>query len=406
MNKRQDKQKGAVAAVMLILLPVVVGGLGLVVDNGHMYDVRRTLQDAADAAAVAAAQEVRQENWAGFKDAAKKAAEANGIEADTTVEVYHPPVAGTHKGRNGYVQVAMRRQASLYFMKVFAEEGSWLSASATAGVVAMRPCLVALDPSASPALAVAGTAEVTLDKCGVTVNSGSITAARTMGGGTVNAASIGIAGDYSGVGFSPTPETGISPQDDPLADLLAPPIGACDSKTTMTINSDTTLNPGVYCGGIDIKGGKTTFKPGVYILNGGGMRVSGNASALGTEVMFYNTGKKSGKNRIAPIEFGGTTTQELSAPTSGPFAGILFFQDRDVNPTKPHKLAGTPSSALTGALYFPGGDVVYSGTAGMAPQNVILVASTVSMNGTVNFAPINDGLTFSSPHLVRAALVD
>ena len=46
---RRSQQKGAVLPFLVVALPVLIAGLGLVIDNGAMYELKRRLQTAADA---------------------------------------------------------------------------------------------------------------------------------------------------------------------------------------------------------------------------------------------------------------------------------------------------------------------------------------------------------------------
>lgn len=55
MLRRKNKQKGAVAVMMALLLPVLIGFTALAIDIGNLMVARAELQTAADAAALAAA---------------------------------------------------------------------------------------------------------------------------------------------------------------------------------------------------------------------------------------------------------------------------------------------------------------------------------------------------------------
>ena len=78
----------------------------------------------------------------------------------------------------------------------------------------------------------------------------------------------------------------------------------------------------------------------------------------------------------------------LSAPTSGTYAGILFFGDRNA-PGGTHRFNGTAVSDLTGAIYAPAQDVEYSGNFSGTTGCVQVVASTISWSGnaTINLVP-------------------
>jgi hypothetical protein len=203
----------------------------------------------------------------------------------------------------------------------------------------------------------------------------------------------------------------------------------------MTISGTKTLNPGSYCGGIWLESGaNVTLEPGTYILNGGNtegasvrtsLEVDGGATMTGSGVTFFNTGSttpcpnsaacpagngtagaggpggrggpgggltgSAAYTDWAPILLcsahlagpgptcpapgrGGTSdaTVTLSAPTSGSYSGILFFDARTLSDgSSPcggtnanHETCakttnymqteiGGPDQSFTGTFYFP-----------------------------------------------------
>ena len=104
---------------------------------------------------------------------------------------------------------------------------------------------------------------------------------------------IGVAGNYEGSGcaFDPVPDSGRAPMADPLA-YMTPPTGfeddGCTFTTLVEVTTDTTLSPGVYCGGIYIYGSANVeFEPGTYIVDGRGLEISGSGLVEGNGVTFY-----------------------------------------------------------------------------------------------------------------------
>src|SRR5262249_11647384 len=89
--------------------------------------------------------------------------------------------------------------------------------------------------------------------------------------------------------------------------------------------------------------GNVTFLPGTYVLIGGGMSVSGQSTLNGTGVTFYDTATDN--KSFGPISFSGGTTGSLSAPTSGPIKGMLFFQDRTLGTPKTTTASTSPAPA-------------------------------------------------------------
>jgi hypothetical protein len=129
-----------------------------------------------------------------------------------------------------------------------------------------------------------------------------------------------------------------------------------------------TLNPGVYCGGIQIGNvNAVKFNPGVYILNGGGMNLGGlggiSGGVTGSNVVFFDTGTNS---TYKGVTLGNGIPFTFSAPTSGSLAGILFYQDPGITaPTQGASAVtsyfnGGSSLALQGSLYFPHTTVNFS----------------------------------------------
>ena len=144
-----------------------------------------------------------------------------------------------------------------------------------------------------------------------------------LGGLVTNLALFGASGN----GGNGTPATS-----DPLS-YLTPPVG--------TIYPPTTLNSGT-----------TNFAPGIYVISGGNLTINGTATVTGTGVTFYFTNG-------ATISVSGNASLQLTAPTTGPYAGILFFQDpNDTNPP----LLGGVGNVLSGVLYFPKAPLTLSGS--------------------------------------------
>ncbi len=99
-----------------------------------------------------------------------------------------------------------------------------------------------------------------------------------------------------------------------------------------------------------------------YILQGGGLNVTGKSSLSGAGVMIYNASTNGGQ-----INFSGTSAVTLSAPTGGAYQGIVFFQNRASN--APVVLgSGNVTVNLTGVVYAPGAPVVAGGSSNVLIQ--------------------------------------
>ena len=75
--------------------------------------------------------------------------------------------------------------------------------------------------------------------------------------------------------------------------------------------------------------------------------------------------------------FNGSSGINLVAPTTGTYAGILFFENP--NDASPATINGGAGSVFQGALYFPDAGVQLNG--GNVAAYTIVVSQSVQMNG-------------------------
>lgn len=377
-----EASSGQVMVLVAIGLIALIGFAGLAVDVGGFWSARRSMQTAADAAALAGATALRLgDSTSGAADQASAANNYTNGSGGVVVTVNNPPTDGPYAGNSNYVEVIVSRPEPAYFLRVLGYNTVDVSARSVASSVNGPACLYALDPSASGALTVGGSSSVNLS-CGAIVDSSDATALNSNGGATLTAANIGVAGGYDGSGFTPTPVTGIAPASDPLSYLQPPTVGPCNYYNVHagTTSGTNYLYPGVYCGGVQISGNNpVVFEPGIYILDGGGLKVTASSATVsGTGVMFYDT---YGYSAYGPIELSGSNTANLSAPTSGPYAGILFYQDPRVPlGSKGSTITGSSGSTFDGAIYFPTTNITYSGSSSSNGYTII-VGDTVTVSG-------------------------
>jgi hypothetical protein len=111
---------GKVLVLLVILLPSLLAVVGLVLDGGLMMDEHRGLQGATDAAATAAATDLRLGRIAAMATATATdfVQSANGY-ADAAVTVHIPPSTGAFAGEPNHVEVIARRNYQSRLMKVF-----------------------------------------------------------------------------------------------------------------------------------------------------------------------------------------------------------------------------------------------------------------------------------------------
>jgi hypothetical protein len=144
---------GKLLVLLVILLPTLFGVAGLMFDGGVMMSKRRDLQHAADAAATAAAFELRLGKGAAVATSAATEILQTGNELpEATVTVRIPPAGGPYAGQPNHVEVIARQSLRSRIMGIFdGVEDRMIEARAVAGVqdVTSGAAIVVLDPDPS-----------------------------------------------------------------------------------------------------------------------------------------------------------------------------------------------------------------------------------------------------------------
>jgi hypothetical protein len=251
-------------------------------------------------------------------------------------------------------------------------------------------CLYTLGPPSSSieGVNINGSAILNATTCGIIDNGNYNTKGNAL---TVNAGTFGVSGsaNQSGPGGSVTcssgqtacPEYGVPASSNPLASLPAPPVQAPAYGSIKTSGTGT-LNPGTYSSLDFGKNSTTSLNPGIYYINGsGGLTFEGNATISGSGVMFYLTNGAT----INAVGGGNSPDINVSAPTSGTYQGMLFYQDPlDTNPPS---LGGDNNSTFNGILYFPSVQLTFFGN-NVSYATGIVVADAIALSGnpTVNLS--------------------
>src|SRR5580704_18328299 len=114
-NTCRANRSGKILVMMAILLPVLCGFAGLVLDSSLLMADFRNLQHASDAAATEAAMTLY--NGGNSADATAAAVACiqteNGF-ADANVQVNIPPSTGPYAGNANYVEVIASEQKTTY----------------------------------------------------------------------------------------------------------------------------------------------------------------------------------------------------------------------------------------------------------------------------------------------------
>ncbi len=405
-----------------VLVYTVLGALflflavGLGVDLSHLYLAKAELQNAADAGALAGAKGLQHNpvsdriafavdqavntmnlnkynfnnrTFAGDKTTAERRALVTF--AKTLTGDYQSEAAANadaNKDQFKFVKVSTPSvPVNVFFASPILGSSQTLNAKATAGASGgSGGCVYALDPNPDNNTLVASGGSQINAPCGVFSNSTVSGGMVASGGACITASSVSVAGPCPVGCITPAPQCNQPPVADPLAYLTPPTVGACN-YTDFTATAGQVLNPGVYCNGITVSSKSITVNPGTYILNGGGLTVSGGGSISGDGVTFFNTAQGAYASKYDKVSVNGNL--DLSAPTTGPLAGILFYQDPAIGfSSKINAITGGSFLSLDGALYFRTTKIVFSGGSGLAATvSSAIVAYKIEFSGaswTVN----------------------
>jgi Flp pilus assembly protein TadG len=423
-------EEGSILVLTALSLVLVAAILGLAIDIGHVRLVQRDLQRAADAAAVAAALEDRHctndSDCSAMESAAQSALTENGITATTTLTnctgsasdgvtmtLNDPPCSvatDPNQGKTNYAEVLLTEKVPAFFAAIVGVPNFTGTARAEAARGTSGPCIYALDPTGPAITIVAGV--IVTSRCPIVDESASSDALTCVVGAFLYAPRISVTGNDAGLLClaHSTPQTNVplpTPAD-PLGYLTAPSNAnaSCGTSTTspyygsssavnVVLGSNAVFNPGVYCGGISITASllsNITFNPGTYILRDksgalgistGGLHITLGAltNITGSGVTFYNEGPTVGFSVAEPASGGSIASLSnvsLSAPTSGTYKGILFFQAHGTTASALFLANLVSSSKLEGAIYLPDGSVNYGVSAISSAYN-ILVAKDINL---------------------------
>jgi Flp pilus assembly protein TadG len=429
----RSSRRGQIVVLTVCFIVFFLGVAGLAIDVGALWNTRRQMQTAADAAAIAAANDLAVQDTTDLITDAQNAAAGNGFaDGGTTtfsnnavaVNVQNPPGSGAYAGNSNAVAVQITQNQPTQFLRFAGFTTIPVQVTATGLTTPGGSCVYSLDPSSSGAFTIAGSSAVT-SACGLYVDSSSSSAAVADGDGTIAAPRLGVVGGttISGGGITPV-STGIPAFGDPLSYIAAPTVPTCPNYFRTNLSSlagpmTESPPPTGYCGGLTISAGaNVTFNPGLYIINGGGLTIASTAAnpttVIGNGVTFYLTGSSSGRWRYRGVSIDSTATVQLSAPnscgagtaaTGGSINGMLFFQDRAITAIDYNSstISGGATSFFDGALYFSTTALNYAGSSS-SPGYTYLVANDLAITGNVtignNYSCLNGQSLINNASLV------
>jgi Putative Flp pilus-assembly TadE/G-like len=300
-----DDTSGVTLVLVALTISALIGFVGLGVETGLWYTIKRQNQTAADFAALSGAYEIANGSayyvsatTSGICGLASRDAGRNGFSfvsftcpnsspactSPTTGQMCanNPPVLGPSAGDKNGVEIILAQQQNSFFASLFLPSVT-IDTRAVAKVdISGVACSLSLDPSAASAVKFNGTTNVNLTNCGIAANSNSPTSMVFTGNTTFQAAWAQTVGNYTAGANTTIPNVQIDafPVTDPYS--CNPPHIGCAGQihyvlptTAQTFpTSGGTLQPGLYQkvgnnAPMDFSGATTwNLCPGIYYLDG------------------------------------------------------------------------------------------------------------------------------------------
>lgn len=365
MPKKLD-DRGNTGVILALALPALLGAAGAAILFAQQDTARVSIQSSLDAAVLAGtsmdAKTTDRERIALAQNVFEKNLSALALTSDakfsvapiTSFTVNLTEVSGSARGQ---VENSLGAIIGISKMDV--------TVSAQAQKVKSRPlCILALNKTQPASIEIYGNAQINAQNCAVQANSTDGSGLKLYGSqSSATASEFGVGGNYSGDNWSPAPSTGVSEVTDPYANLPVPTPDTCMNVGIKLQSSSFTLDPGTYCGGLNIKAGANVWlNPGIYIMKEGQFAVGSGSTVGGDNVMIAFVGADS----YLMLMSGSTT--KVTSPTTGTYKNIQFMSDRDVSQSKQQvewtTILGGAKLDYDGVMYLPEQQIWASGTGG------------------------------------------
>lgn len=394
-----NDESGQAAMVVVIFLGLfILGFLAIGIDVGYLFHEKRMAQAAADAAAVAAAEEASAGNTSNEQTVANALAKMNGFDPGATVNpatvTLRTPTAGNYAGSSSYIEADVSKPVPTFFLAVFDRQATNLtvSARAVAGGGLTSPTCVCLEAPTGQALNMSNNGQLNATQCGVTVDSSSNNAVGIVGSATLNALSLGTVSstwdnnsniNNNGLITQSTKVIqGIATQCKPALTVPTLPNGlpcysnpiqgwtAANNYTgiyTLPMSGETTSGGVVCFTSLNTSNAASvTFLPGYTYYVQGDFTTGGGAPITGSGVVFYVGGNVNIANGV---------TAKLAAPTVNSVPQTLFYAMGSTV-----TIQGGSTSNFSGMVYAPNAAVTLNNGTGTS-LTMDLVANTLSISG-------------------------
>ena len=420
---RRRSERGQVLLVFALMATLLVGFCGLALDAAVSHYDQRSLQETADAAALAGSYRI----FAGSTEAAAtvvatQVATDDGctVAANCTLGIVYQDSTHTTTATaaNVYFVVAnLSTPHTNQFIKVLNQVSTnTVAASATAqvyltlrgGEPALGCGLCLLQTGNNVLVGTHSGVTITVTSGDLDVN-GAVSLSSSGSSILVPSGKFNVSGTYSPGSWTvnPAATTGTTPISDPLSYLLAPSSTGLVAQGNNVNATNTTVSPGIY-GKINTSG-TVTFSAGTYIFVGNGSGISNSSAGTiltGSNVLLYFTcgtyptpaACASGGANGAGINASQSLTLNLSAATTGQFENLLIYYDR--NNTTSINFTQNVSGTDTGGVYAAMSQIIITNSTTFTLGAPIVAGSLNITCCGMTFASgagIGNGVTYTTP---------
>ena len=423
-------QGGTIAVMMALVLPILVGGLGLGFEATNWYLKSRAMQNAADAAVIAAASN----NGTNFDAEAKAVAAQYGfVDGSNNVTVTTSKSAICPTGANlntPCYSVKISGIVPLYLSQVIGFQGDAtlndgrakaLSSTAVANLNTINQtiCLLTLDTSGQ-ALRTNGAPNSNFIGCTVMSNADAVcngsnlnawfglAAGTSTDCGNRQRSNVPVVADpYSGMAENLPENTCTSyPQETgngknstlPASNQWAGNLSISLSDTLTGVPSSKNYTGVMFCGDVQLTEDVTIHTPddtegAVIVIENGQLDLNGHTlrTADGSAVTIVFSGTN-GSYLHHPsdnsVGQGGVFDIQASSSPKAPFPGIAIYQDPNLNTGVDFTYKGNnPQWLISGGVYLPKANITINGDVSQSSNGAdcfVMVTNTVLINGTSN----------------------
>ncbi|OLP45758.1 TadE/TadG family type IV pilus assembly protein [Rhizobium oryziradicis] len=396
--------EGNFAISTAVLLPLVLITAGGAVDVAGAFLQKTDLQERLDAGVLAAAQirdpSQQRTTVLSFIAAATKTSLTPATNGSQSIEGQDTAFQLTlDVGSDGTLNAGLSTKYPTNFLPIAGINVLPITLNASAlSKPSQNGCIYVLGNESQAVLINSG-ANLVAKNCTMYVASTANPAFIMNSGATIDTAKFCVKGtNYirnGGTLANLKTDCAVSP--DPYPSLPEPTLpNNCTTSGTQD-GSTQSIKPGMHCE-TTFNGSPTiTFQPGLHIIRGR-MIINSNSTVIANNVTFYFPDVNS------EIRMNGGIKMTASAPTSGPYSGLLMFEktsDAGNNANKQqYVFNGSNGETLQGIIHLPNRNVTYNSTTNVSSK-ITLVVNTMIMNSSKWQVEPYDGVGGGSNGQVR-----